>query len=158
MHEWRFWVTLTSAWKNDDSLSVCICMKAYAAPRAQGDVFFSLPYAGQLRMLCKLYLTAQWRTNGYGRPHVAIITIWLYTFPRPHTCFSVLNRRRGPGGVREDAVFSLIRHHSTSSSPCQESACPPGAVGTRVNADVYISTLFLNTPAACSPTIIVTCY
>lgn len=55
---------------------------------------------GQLRMLYKLYLKAQWHTNGYSNPHIVIITIWLCTFSSPHTHFRVLNPRHGPRGQR----------------------------------------------------------
>lgn len=96
-------------------------------------------FRGQLRMFCKLHLKAQWHTNGYSHPHIVIITIWLYTFPSPHTHFRVLNHRRGlRGGARMQ--FSLISHHSSPSCGVKNLSSPPGAVETCVNADMYMKT------------------
>lgn len=78
-------------------------------------------FKGQLRMFRKLYLKVQWHTRGSRHPHIVIITICLYTFPKPHTLQGAKPQACPQRG--ETMQFSLISPRLTLS--CGVRICRP---------------------------------
>lgn len=96
----------------------------------------------QLRMLYKLYLKVQWHTNGYRHTtHSNYHNLALH-LPQPSHIFQSAKPQAWPQRG-ERIQFSLICHHSTPSWGVKNLSSLV-AVGTCVNADMYINSNFLS--------------